>query len=59
MITSVKTEKLASSTANDPRWLSVVARDKAADSKVVLGMTPTNFRNGGANTAIQFAIGKC
>src|SRR5580693_127442 len=25
----------------------------------VLGMTPTNFRDGGANTAIHFAIGEC
>ena len=28
-------------------------------SNGVLGMTPTNFRNGGANTAIHFAIGGC
>ena len=25
----------------------------------VLGMTPANFRNGGANTTIHFAIGEC
>jgi AraC family transcriptional regulator, regulatory protein of adaptative response / methylated-DNA-[protein]-cysteine methyltransferase len=28
-------------------------------SNEVLGMTPTNFRDGGANTAIHFAIGEC
>src|SRR6202046_1488396 len=28
-------------------------------SNQVLGMTPTNFRDGGANTAIHFAIGEC
>jgi AraC family transcriptional regulator of adaptative response/methylated-DNA-[protein]-cysteine methyltransferase len=28
-------------------------------SDEVLGMTPTNFRDGGANTAIHFAIGEC
>ena len=28
-------------------------------SNEVLGMTPTNFRNGGAHTAIHFAIGEC
>jgi AraC family transcriptional regulator, regulatory protein of adaptative response / methylated-DNA-[protein]-cysteine methyltransferase len=28
-------------------------------SNEVLGMTPTNFRDGGANTAINFAIGEC
>ena len=29
------------------------------NSNEVLGMTPTNFRDGGANTAIHFAIGEC
>jgi AraC family transcriptional regulator, regulatory protein of adaptative response / methylated-DNA-[protein]-cysteine methyltransferase len=28
-------------------------------SNEVLGMTPTTFRDGGANTAIHFAIGEC
>jgi AraC family transcriptional regulator of adaptative response/methylated-DNA-[protein]-cysteine methyltransferase len=28
-------------------------------SDEVLGMTPSNFRDGGANTAIHFAIGEC
>ena len=28
-------------------------------SNEVLGMTPTRFRNGGANTAIRFAVGEC
>ncbi len=28
-------------------------------SNNVLGMTPTNYRAGGANTAIRFAIGEC
>jgi AraC family transcriptional regulator of adaptative response/methylated-DNA-[protein]-cysteine methyltransferase len=28
-------------------------------SNEVLGMTPTNFRAGGANTSIHFAIGEC
>jgi AraC family transcriptional regulator of adaptative response/methylated-DNA-[protein]-cysteine methyltransferase len=28
-------------------------------SNKVLGMTPTNFRDGGANTVIYFAIGEC
>lgn len=28
-------------------------------SNQVLGMTPTNFRAGGANTEIRFAIGEC
>lgn len=28
-------------------------------SNHVLGMTPTNYRAGGANTAIRFAIGEC
>ena len=28
-------------------------------SNAVLGMTPTEFRDGGANTAIHFAIGEC
>lgn len=30
-----------------------------AGSNKNLGMTPTNFRAGGANTVIRFAIGKC
>ena len=29
------------------------------ESNEVLGMTPTNYRAGGANTAIRFAIGEC
>ena len=29
------------------------------DSERVLGMTPTSFRRGGANTTIRFAIGEC
>ncbi|HEY4045738.1 MAG TPA: bifunctional DNA-binding transcriptional regulator/O6-methylguanine-DNA methyltransferase Ada [Acidobacteriaceae bacterium] len=29
------------------------------NSNEVLGMTPTNFRNGGADTAIHFAIAEC
>jgi AraC family transcriptional regulator, regulatory protein of adaptative response / methylated-DNA-[protein]-cysteine methyltransferase len=29
------------------------------NSNEVLGMTPTKFRNGGANTAIHFAIAEC
>src|SRR5918992_5835550 len=28
-------------------------------SNEILGMTPTNYRAGGANTAIRFAIGEC
>jgi AraC family transcriptional regulator of adaptative response/methylated-DNA-[protein]-cysteine methyltransferase len=28
-------------------------------SHEVLGMTPTNYRAGGANTQIRFAIGEC
>ena len=28
-------------------------------SNEVLGMTPTKFRNGGANTVIRFAVGEC
>lgn len=30
-----------------------------ANSSQVLGMTPSNFRAGGANTGIKFAIGEC
>jgi AraC family transcriptional regulator, regulatory protein of adaptative response / methylated-DNA-[protein]-cysteine methyltransferase len=30
-----------------------------ADSAAVLGMTPSDFRNGGANADMRFAIGKC
>ena len=30
-----------------------------ADAPKVLGMTPTRFRSGGADTAIRFAIGQC
>ena len=98
---AMEIEKLATATANDPRWLSVVERNKTADgtfyysvrttgvycrpscaarlavtdtiydagfnsnsrfyqtSNKVLGMTPTNFRDGGANTVIYFAIGEC
>ncbi len=29
------------------------------DANKVLGMTPTDFRNGGRNTQIQFAVGEC
>ena len=29
------------------------------NSDKVLGMTPTNYRAGGANTAIRFAVGQC
>src|SRR5439155_24870183 len=28
-------------------------------SNAVLGMTPTNYRAGGANTEVRFAIGEC
>jgi AraC family transcriptional regulator, regulatory protein of adaptative response / methylated-DNA-[protein]-cysteine methyltransferase len=30
-----------------------------AESNQVLGMTPTNYRAGGANTEIRFAVGEC
>jgi AraC family transcriptional regulator, regulatory protein of adaptative response / methylated-DNA-[protein]-cysteine methyltransferase len=30
-----------------------------AESNHVLGMTPTNYRAGGANTEIRFAVGEC
>lgn len=30
-----------------------------AKSNQVLGMTPTNYRSGGANTEIRFAVGQC
>ncbi|MBA2125444.1 bifunctional DNA-binding transcriptional regulator/O6-methylguanine-DNA methyltransferase Ada [Hyphomicrobium methylovorum] len=30
-----------------------------ADAPDVLGMTPTDFRSGGANTEIRFAVGQC
>jgi AraC family transcriptional regulator of adaptative response/methylated-DNA-[protein]-cysteine methyltransferase len=41
MAKSVETEKLASSTANDPRWMSVVARDKAADGNFYYSVKTT------------------
>jgi AraC family transcriptional regulator of adaptative response/methylated-DNA-[protein]-cysteine methyltransferase len=28
-------------------------------SREILGMTPSNYRNGGANTEIRFAVGEC
>lgn len=30
-----------------------------AESSAVLGMTPSNYRAGGANTVIRFAVGEC
>lgn len=30
-----------------------------AESKQILGMTPTDFRAGGADTAMRFAVGEC
>lgn len=30
-----------------------------AESKQILGMTPTDFRTGGADTAMRFAVGQC